>query len=187
MDPIDFVVEKILKKRINDQNESEFYIKWEGYDRRDNTWEPKENLLGCPDALADFEKTRKGIILGAKRDRIGNIWFLMKFGDVAIAEEYPANEANMFWPDSVIKFYETRLLWQQSPDGFDQASLTENIEGTDGDPQNIQYVTDVNGELLMWVQWPNGNCKWVKAKEASKAWPQLVIRYYEDRVSFDRI
>lgn len=48
-------------------------------------------------------------------------------------------------------------------------------------------VTKVNGELLMWVQWQNGNCKWVNAAMASTAWPECVIQFYEDRVSFDAV
>lgn len=78
--------------------------------------------------------------LGVKTGSDGNKWFLMRFGDVPVPEEFPADEANMFWPHSVIKFYETHLVWQRSPTGFDQTSLTENTEGTDGVPQNIQCM-----------------------------------------------
>lgn len=48
----------------------EFLIKWLGYNKKsDNTWEPKENLQDCTDAVMDFEKERKGYILGKKNDQ----------------------------------------------------------------------------------------------------------------------
>lgn len=63
---------------------------------------------------------------------------MIKFNDVTVAEEYAAHKASHLWPNYVIDFYEARLTWQRGPDGFDGAELQENIEDTDGIPQQIQ-------------------------------------------------
>lgn len=53
-DPV-YEVESILGKRINPVNKKEeFLIKWRGWQWKDNTWEPIENLAGCEAAMEAF-------------------------------------------------------------------------------------------------------------------------------------
>ncbi|XP_074593670.1 chromobox protein homolog 1-like [Brevipalpus obovatus] len=52
----EYVVEKIMRKRINTAtSKTEYFIKWAGWSERSNTWEPAENL-SCPKLLAQFEE-----------------------------------------------------------------------------------------------------------------------------------
>lgn len=44
-----------------------YYLKWEGYTNRHNTWEPIENLTGCAELLAQFEISRATNVLGVAR------------------------------------------------------------------------------------------------------------------------
>ena len=55
MDEDIYVVEKILNKRILDNGEIEYYLKWFGYDEIDSTWEPEENVF-CKDLIDLYEK-----------------------------------------------------------------------------------------------------------------------------------
>jgi len=54
-----FVVEKLLeRKKI--KGIVHFLVKWEGYTKKDNTYEPRSELMKtCPDLVKDFEKNNK--------------------------------------------------------------------------------------------------------------------------------
>ena len=52
--------EKIVAKRQT-KGETQWLVKWKGYENRDNTWEPLEHLAGCEDMIVEFherERTR---------------------------------------------------------------------------------------------------------------------------------
>ncbi|KAI8046797.1 chromobox protein homolog 3 [Drosophila gunungcola] len=52
-----FVVERIMDKRITSDGKVEYFIKWRGYTSADNTWEPEENCE-CPNLIQKFEESR---------------------------------------------------------------------------------------------------------------------------------
>ena len=54
----EFAVEKIVDKQYGLDGQIHYLIKWKGYDDKDNTWEPIENLF-CFDLIEKFEKTYK--------------------------------------------------------------------------------------------------------------------------------
>lgn len=50
---LQYAVQFILDKRLNN-NKVEYYIKWHGYNDRDSTWEPQENLQ-CDELMKQFD------------------------------------------------------------------------------------------------------------------------------------
>lgn len=53
---VEYVVEKVVAKRINKNGHVEYLLKWKGYPSSQNTWEPEENL-NCPSLIAAYEKS----------------------------------------------------------------------------------------------------------------------------------
>ena len=54
-DEEEYSVEKIIDKSFDTYGNISYFIKWKGYDDKDNTWEPIGNLY-CQDLIEEFEK-----------------------------------------------------------------------------------------------------------------------------------
>lgn len=52
-----YEVERIIKHRMKN-GKREFLIKWVGYPKKDNSWEPEPNLMYAPDILNTYLNTR---------------------------------------------------------------------------------------------------------------------------------
>jgi len=134
----DYSVEKVVDKRVGLKGKVEYLIKWEGYGDEDNTWEPKENL-DCKELIEIYEKKKRKLGAGAggetaskkkkwdddkprgfdqnlEPERIigatdvsGELMYLIKWEGSREADLVPAKEANVKYPQTVIKFYEDRM------------------------------------------------------------------------------
>jgi hypothetical protein len=54
-DEKEWEVEKILDSRTHN-TDTEYLVKWKGYDDKDNTWEPLKNLTNCQEALRNYQQ-----------------------------------------------------------------------------------------------------------------------------------
>jgi len=52
-----FIVEKVLKKRVLDDGTEQYFLKWLHYDSRENTWEPRGNI--APALIEEFEREQR--------------------------------------------------------------------------------------------------------------------------------
>ena len=50
----EFEVERIVDHRTNDKGETEFFVKWKGYDSSRNTWEPADHLDNAKLAIYEY-------------------------------------------------------------------------------------------------------------------------------------
>ena len=52
----EFEVEAIIDKRQNRKGKTEYLVRWKGYDKQDDTWEPEQNLTNCGECICDFNR-----------------------------------------------------------------------------------------------------------------------------------
>jgi hypothetical protein len=98
----EYIVEKILDKRIED-GIVEYYIKWEGYDDIESTWEPMENLDNIQNLIAEFEaeNRKKGTHSTHKASRVSKPQAVAQIANELarsrLTEEFPDDQV----PESI--------------------------------------------------------------------------------------
>jgi chromobox protein 1 len=133
----------------------EYFLKWKGYSSDDNTWEPEENL-DCPDLIAEFEENRKKKKQAKKDDK------RKKRGSSPPEDKKPAKKK--------------QNEEDKEPEGFDRGLEPERIIGG----------TDSSGELMFLMKWKGTDeADLVPAKEANLHCPQIVIQFYEKRLTWE--
>merc|ERR1712130_18270 len=158
-----YEVEKIMGRRVK-KGKTEYLIKWKGYDNEeDNTWEPQENL-DCEDKIQDFEKQRKD----------------KEAKDAADKEAKAAGSKGEKRKSETTKKEEPKEKKKKEKDdnkprGFARGLTAERIIGATNDP----------GELFFLIKWKGSDeADLVPAKEANVKIPQIVIKFYEERLNW---
>lgn len=154
-----YSVEKVLDKRIRN-GKVEYLLKWNGYGDEDNTWEPEENLECCEDMIIEYEENI--IRLENEKNQNSESECLLDVGTSTIASpELPINDLPEIKP---------------KPEDYFK---TEKV------PEKIVGATDINGQLQFLIKWKDlDEADLVLAKEANIKWPQTVIRFYEQRLTW---
>ncbi|XP_055125528.1 LOW QUALITY PROTEIN: testis-specific chromodomain protein Y 1-like [Symphalangus syndactylus] len=52
----EFEVETIVDKRQDKNGNTEYLVRWKGYDKQDDTWEPEQHLTNCEKCIHDFNR-----------------------------------------------------------------------------------------------------------------------------------
>lgn len=150
----EYVVEKVLDRRVV-KGRVEYLLKWKGFTDEDNTWEPEDNL-DCPDLIAEFLNSQKKA-LDEKKD-VGGKRKVGELENEAASEERPKKRKD-----------------EEKPRGFARGL----------DPERIIGATDSSGELMFLMKWKNSDeADLVPAKEANVKCPQVVISFYEERLTW---
>lgn len=205
----EFSVEKVVDKRIVN-NQVEYLLKWKGYGNEENTWEPEANL-DCAELIETFEKMRKEELKkkeekktsskkkeeppkkktnqessskkkseeSNKRKSSSAVDESSKKSDdkrKSNAEEESSGKKKT--ADEPIKKKPKKAAADESgPRGFDKGLEAERIIGaTDTD----------SGDLMFLMKWKGSNeAELVSSKEANIKCPQVVIRFYEERLTWN--
>jgi len=159
----EYVVEKILERRTR-SGKVEYYLKWKGYSEDDNTWEPVENL-DCPELIAELEENRKKKRMEKSKDTPD-----VKDKDKEKDNKDKKRPSKGSETDKKKKKYD-----DDKPKGFDRGLEPEKIIG----------ATDASGELMFLIKWKDSEeADLVPAKSANVKCPQVVIRFYEERLTW---
>lgn len=153
-DEEEYEVETIIEKRTR-KGKTEYLVKWKGWDNPDdNTWEPVENLESSEELIKEYEKAHGGGEKPAERKPAPKP-----------AEKRKLTAAE---PDA-------KKPKQQKAKGFARNLTAEKIIGATNDP----------GELYFLIKWAgNEEADLVPAKEANIRIPQIVIKFYEERLNW---
>lgn len=155
-----FIVEKILDKRISQTGEAEYFLKWKGWDHKDNTWEPIRNLSTCLHLVEDYERRQKQLMKSGTKDI------------VEISEENTKSNGQA----SNNKSINQRLLFKiPEISGFDRGLSPEKIVGATN-----------NGELTFLMKWfESDDMELVPLRIARHHCPQLVIQFFERHITWN--
>lgn len=136
---------------------TEYFLKWKGYPDEENTWEPVENL-DCPALIAQFEESYK------KKQEESNA-----------KRKRPSAPAAPVTSTPITK----KIRVEKSENrGFERGLEAEKIVG----------ATESNGVLQFLIKWKGSDdIDTVLAKEANVKCPQIVIDFYEERLTWHNI
>jgi len=173
----DYIVEKVVDKR-NVKGKTQYLLKWKGYPDEENTWEPVENL-DCEALIAQFEETRKKSKdktssksdkdLSDGRRRTGSQ------SETPIAEKRTRRATPGRPPKDRSLEEDFDDAMKRPRGGFDRGLRPDRILG----------ATDASGELMFLMKWLDSDeADLVPAKMANVKCPQIVIKFYEDRLTW---
>lgn len=179
----EYVVEKVVDRRNNKAGKTEYLLKWKGFDDTENTWEPEENL-DCADLIAIYNKGAKTLkdTQGEKADKkkrrtetdLTNPKKIKKNGDVNTSTVVTSSrDEESSVRDS--KEVDSDQSENQKDRGFERGL----------DPEKIIGATDSSGQLMFLMKWKNSDeADLVLAKTANQRCPQVVIQFYEERLTW---
>ncbi|XP_072306002.1 chromobox protein homolog 5 [Eucyclogobius newberryi] len=171
-DEEEYVVEKVLDRRVAKGGRVEFFLKWKGYSDKHNTWEPEKNL-DCPELISEFMKTYKKGSSGGSTPSGG----ASKTSPVGRSKESSGSKKKGSDDDEEggskpKKKKEEDLLVAR---GFERGLEPEKIIG----------ATDSCGDLMFLMKWKDSEeADLVLAKDANHRCPQIVIAFYEERLTW---
>lgn len=172
-DEEEYVVEKVLDRRVV-KGRVEFFLKWKGYSEKHNTWEPEKNL-DCPELISEFMKTYKKGSGGSST---------------------PSSGASKSTTGSSGRSKESSSSKKRSSDDDEEGGSKpkkkkeEEILVARGferglEPEKIIGATDSCGDLMFLMKWKDSDeADLVLAKDANHKCPQIVIAFYEERLTW---
>ncbi|XP_069093633.1 chromobox protein homolog 1 isoform X2 [Pleurodeles waltl] len=188
----EYVVEKVLDRRVV-KGKVEYLLKWKGFSDEDNTWEPEENL-DCPDLIAEFLQSQKSAHETDKSDSSKR----KAESDSELGDESKPKKKKEE-PDPRKNTTEAEKLEGSKRKADSDSEIgeeskpkkkKEEIEKPRGfsrglDPERIIGATDSSGELMFLMKWKDSDeADLVPAKEANLKCPQVVISFYEERLTW---
>uniref|UniRef100_A0A0A9X055 Chromobox 3 n=1 Tax=Lygus hesperus TaxID=30085 RepID=A0A0A9X055_LYGHE len=175
----EFSVEKVLDRRIK-HGKVEYLLKWKGYSDNDNTWEPEENL-DCPDLIQAYEEARKVREASAKKNPEKPEAKKEETKKPSSSSAEPAKRKSSSVHEANGEEKKTSKKSKKAseddnkPRGFDRGL----------DPEKIVGATDARGDLMFLMKWKGTDeADLVPAKLANVKCPQIVIQFYEERLTW---
>ncbi|XP_035528437.1 chromobox protein homolog 3 [Morone saxatilis] len=168
----EFVVEKIIRRRVFN-GRVEYFLKWKGFTDAENTWEPEDNL-DCPELIEEFLRNSH-FSEGIEEEQTED--FIPK-------EEMTEQEREISCMHSQQQAHTVQSNNNVLEPNDEQSDTPTNLS-TYLEPECIIGSTDRQGELMFLVKWKNSDdVALLPAREASARCPQVVIDFYEQKLTW---
>ncbi|XP_033826018.1 chromobox protein homolog 5 [Periophthalmus magnuspinnatus] len=172
-DEEEYVVEKVLDRRVGKGGRVEFFLKWKGYSDKHNTWEPEKNL-DCPELIAEFMKTYKKGSSGGSTPSSGG----SKTSSMGRSKESSSSKKK--GSDDDDEEGGSKSKKKKEEDVLVARGFERGLE-----PEKIIGATDSCGDLMFLMKWKDSDeADLVLAKDANHRCPQIVIAFYEERLTW---
>lgn len=177
-------------------------MKWKGYGDDDNTWEPEDNL-DCPDLIQAFEQARK-----SKEERKSGPSSRKRKVSLDSDDSDKEKEKEKEKESKTEKKKEEKSSKKAKKDDKEKDKKEDNnkkdttekeskksdkkkeekkLEGFERElePERIIGASDTSGQLMFLMKWKGtDDADLVPAAEANKKCPQIVIKFYEERLTW---
>ncbi|XP_018606030.2 chromobox protein homolog 3-like, partial [Scleropages formosus] len=152
----------------------------------------------------EMEQTQEFIVEKILDQRVvdGKVEYLLKWKGFSDADNTWEPEENLNCPELIEAFLASQKCVVERPDSCKRRQSTDQMESEESkvknvtkrphgfarslEPERIIGATDSSGELMFLMKWKDSNeADMVPAKEANMRCPQVVIAFYEERLSWN--
>lgn len=184
----EYAVEKICARRVR-KGKVEYFLKWKGYSEEENTWEPEENL-DCQDLIQQYEADRlkeeqSKSEKPAKKDT-GNT---SGRSSSASNKRKTAGDEKNTSANTKKKSRRDSHKSETDNESVSESTSSKTTEKTGFDKgldaEKILGASDSGGVLTFLIQFKGiDQAEMVPASVANVKIPQMVIKFYEERLSW---
>ncbi|XP_051574436.1 chromobox protein homolog 3b [Myxocyprinus asiaticus] len=168
----EFAVDKIICRRVH-EGKVEYYLKWKGFTDAENTWEPEDNM-DCPELIEEF---LRNLAVSGETEQEGC--------PSLDHDVQPKQELTELDADTAHQQSQEELIERSNEEGGDHSLEIPAGQSSHPEPDCIIGSTDRQGELMFLIKWKNTDeVALLSAREASQRWPQMVINFYEDKLTW---
>ncbi|XP_074595679.1 chromobox protein homolog 5-like [Brevipalpus obovatus] len=184
----EYVVENILGRRVNTATDKvEYLIKWAGWNKKYNSWEPEENL-SCPELVSKFLENHKASSSTSPTTTSNSSSKRPSQPSSSASKKKRKSEPK---PGTSREKRETRGKKYHEDDESSETDFSDPDNDPDGltgferglMPKGIEGVGIVDGKLMFLINWHG--CRFtdiLTAEEVRERCPQLVIDYYQNKI-----
>lgn len=164
----------------------------------DEKKEKKPEEVAAPAPPEEEEEEEEYVVEKVLNRRVvkGRVEFLLKWKGFSNEDNTWEPEDNLDCPDLIAEFLQSQKTAQEGKRKGDEGDESKSKKKKDDpeklrgfarglDPERIIGATDSTGELMFLMKWKNSDeADLVPAKEANMKCPQVVISFYEERLTW---
>ncbi|XP_011191481.1 heterochromatin protein 1 isoform X1 [Zeugodacus cucurbitae] len=185
----EYAVEKICGRRVR-KGKVEYFLKWKGYAEDENTWEPVENL-DCQDLIQQYEADRAKEEPAASskqsekkessnKKEASSSGRTSAVGNKRKSEEKTSAGSKKKRRDSLKSETDNESVSDVSSRTSERTGFDRGLEA-----EKILGASDSSGGLTFLIQFKGvDQAEMVPAAIANVKIPQMVIKFYEERLSW---